>query len=102
MQCFLSASQQHAMFQDEPMLSSPLNLQFPMSHEDEACAHLFLETIGALFAIYWICRLDIDGRKGMAFGTDPSNMHKARQARAASFPRVADIPSGLTPESIKE
>jgi len=37
-----------------------------------------LRTFGALFAVYWGCRLDIDGKKGLAFGVQDDNPHKVR------------------------
>mmetsp|Transcript_2405 Transcript_2405/g.5120 ORF Transcript_2405/g.5120 Transcript_2405/m.5120 type:complete len:1794 (-) Transcript_2405:193-5574(-) len=42
-----------------------------------------LRTIGALFAVYWICRLDLDGKRGLAFGTREENPHKVNDVPAS-------------------
>jgi len=48
-------------------------------------------TIGAMFAVYWMCRLDMDGKQGLAFGVEPDNPYKVRA-----------FPAGITEESLKE
>mmetsp|Transcript_45207 Transcript_45207/g.107596 ORF Transcript_45207/g.107596 Transcript_45207/m.107596 type:complete len:679 (-) Transcript_45207:53-2089(-) len=47
-------------------------------------------TMGALFAVYWVCRLDIDGKRGLSFGVEESNPHK-----------VHDLPKDMTQRSLQ-
>jgi len=40
-----------------------------------------LRTYGALFAVYWGCRLDMDGKRGLAFGMQDDNPHKIKDLK---------------------
>jgi len=48
-------------------------------------------TFGALLAIYWICRLDMDGKQGMAFGVDEDNNCAVREPPEVDSP-VTEAP----------
>jgi len=47
-------------------------------------------TLGALFAVYWICRADLDGRRGFSCGVQEDNPHKCK-----------NLPAGVKPEDLQ-
>uniref|UniRef100_A0A7S2N7H0 Uncharacterized protein n=1 Tax=Haptolina brevifila TaxID=156173 RepID=A0A7S2N7H0_9EUKA len=47
----------------------------------------YLRTIGALFALYWLARIDIDGARGFTFGVDEATWQplERREPQTSSF-----------------
>mmetsp|Transcript_48214 Transcript_48214/g.114653 ORF Transcript_48214/g.114653 Transcript_48214/m.114653 type:complete len:1662 (-) Transcript_48214:40-5025(-) len=57
-----------------------------------------LRTMGALFAVYWVCRLDIDGREGLSFGVHPNNLRQVRSTSTTKEELIDSSWGKMSPE----